>query len=198
MGRGQGTRHLQYAGCARAQINDEARMTKVVQMMVMPNMAFIALGSNLGDSVAILQDAIKRLAELSDQPLLRSSLWATSPVDCPPGSPDFVNGVVGLVPRADETPESLLVKLQALEKEFGRRPKLVMNEARPLDLDIIAYGQEVRNAASLIIPHPRAHLRQFVLRPLAEIAPEFILPGQSKTVSELQRDLQTAEEIRKL
>lgn len=160
--------------------------------------AYIALGSNLGDSVAILQDAIKRLAELSDQPLLRSSLWATSPVDCPPGSPDFVNAVVGLVPRAGETPEALLSKLQALEKEFGRRPKLVMNEARPLDLDIIAYGQEVRNAASLIIPHPRAHLRQFVLKPLAEIAAEFVLPGQSKTVSELQRDLQTAEEIRKL
>ena len=160
--------------------------------------AYIALGSNLGDSVAILQDAIKRLAELSDQPLFRSSLWATSPVDCPPGSPDFVNAVVGLVPRAGETPEALLSKLQALEKEFGRRPKLVMNEARPLDLDIIAYAREVRNTASLVLPHPRAHLRQFVLKPLAEIASEFILPGQTKTVSQLQRELQTAEEIRKL
>lgn len=139
-----------------------------------------------------------RLAELSDQPLLRSSLWATSPVDCPPGSPDFVNAVVGLVPKTDETPESLLSKLQALEKEFGRRPKKVMNEPRPLDLDIIAFGHQERNSTSLVLPHPRAHLRQFVMAPLAEIAPELVLPGQVKTVEVLQNELMTSEEIRKL
>lgn len=146
----------------------------------------------------ILQEAMKRLAELSGQPLLRSSLWATSPVDCPPDSSDFVNAVVGLMPLPGETPESLLGKLQALEKEFGRRPKLVMNEARPLDLDIIAFGNEVRNTETLILPHPRAHLRQFVLAPLAEIAPKTVLPGQSKAVAELQRELLNAEEIRRL
>ena len=160
--------------------------------------AYIALGSNLGDSVQILTEAMKRLAELSDQPLLRSSLWATSPVDCPPGSPDFVNAVVGLVPLPGETPESLLGKLQAVEQEFGRLPKKVMNEARPLDLDIIAFGSEVRNANNLMLPHPRAHLRQFVLAPLAEIAPGLILPGQAKAVMELQRALVTSEEIRRL
>jgi 2-amino-4-hydroxy-6-hydroxymethyldihydropteridine diphosphokinase len=160
--------------------------------------AYIALGSNLGDSVQILTEAIKRLAELSDQPLLRSSLWATSPVDCPPGSPDFVNAVVGLTPFPDESPDSLLGKLQALEQEFGRRPKKVMNEARPLDLDIIAFGKEVRNTAALVLPHPRAHLRQFVLAPLAEVAPELVLPGQTKTVAQLQRQLVTSEEIRRL
>lgn len=141
---------------------------------------------------------MKRLAELSAQPLLRSSLWATSPVDCPPGSPDFVNAVVGLVPLPGETPESLLAKLQDLEKEFGRHPKQVLNEPRPLDLDIIAYGQEVRQTAALVLPHPRAYLRQFVLAPLAEIAPELVLPGQAKTVKELQRELKTDESIRKL
>ncbi|HEY1173470.1 MAG TPA: 2-amino-4-hydroxy-6-hydroxymethyldihydropteridine diphosphokinase [Verrucomicrobiae bacterium] len=160
--------------------------------------AYIALGSNLGDSVQILTEAMKRLAELSDQPLLLSSLWATSPVDCPPGSPDFVNAVVGLVPRASETPASLLEKLQALEKEFGRRPKKVMNEARPLDLDIIVFGDEERNTAALVVPHPRAHLRQFVLVPLAEIAPELVLVGQGKTVRELSEGLRTGEQIRRL
>jgi len=159
---------------------------------------YIALGSNLGDSVQILTEAMKRLAELSDQPLLRSSLWATSPVDCPPGSPDFVNAVVGLTPLPGETPESLLGKLQALEKELGRRPKKVMNEARPLDLDVIAFGDEVRNTVGLVLPHPRAHLRQFVLAPLAEIAPELVLPGQAKTVVELQKGLVTEEKIRRL
>lgn len=167
-------------------------------MLVMENMAFVALGSNLGDSVSVLQEAMKRLAELSAQPLLRSSLWATSPVDCPPGSPDFVNAVVGLVPLPSERPESLLGKLQALEQEFGRRPKKVLNEPRPLDLDIIAYGQEVRNTVTLVLPHPRAHTRQFVLAPLAEIAPELVLPGQTKSVRELQRELKTDESIRKV
>ncbi len=160
--------------------------------------AYIALGSNLGDSVQILREAFRRLAELSDQPLLLSSLWATSPVDCPPGSPDFVNAVVGLTPKAGETPESLLSNLQALEKEFGRRPKAVMNEPRPLDLDLITFGQEIRDTGLLILPHPRAHLRQFVLTPFNEIAPQLILPGQTKRIEALQAELNSSEVIRRL
>lgn len=97
----------------------------------------------------------------------------------------FLNAVAGLVPLASETPESLLRKLQALEKEFGRQPKAVLNEPRPLDLDLIAFGDQTRNTAILILPHPRAHLRTFVLQPLSEIATELILPGQSKPVKDL-------------
>ena len=148
-------------------------------------MVWVALGSNLGNSREILINAIARLQELSTTPLVQSSLIKTAPVNCPPGSPNFVNAVVALTPRPDETPESLLAKLQALEKEFGRQPKIVLNEARPLDLDLIAFGQETRATVSLTLPHPRAHLRQFVLQPLAEIAPDLILPGQSKTVAQL-------------
>jgi 2-amino-4-hydroxy-6-hydroxymethyldihydropteridine diphosphokinase len=139
-----------------------------------------------------------RLQELSDAPLTKSSLLETSPVDCPPGSPNFVNAVVSLVPRRDETPESLLRKLQQLENEFGRTPKKILNEARPLDLDLIAFGNEIRATPELTLPHPRAHLRQFVLQPLAEIAPDLILPGQGSSVSELLRQLTTAEIVRKL
>ena len=160
--------------------------------------AYIALGSNLGDSVQILLEAMKRLAELSAQPLLRSSLWATSPVDCPPGSPDFVNAVVGLAPLPGETPESLLVRLQALEQEFGRRPKVVMNEPRPLDLDIIVFGNELRDSAQLVLPHPRAHLRRFVMAPLAEIASELVLPRAQHKVGELLSALDSGEVIRRL
>jgi 2-amino-4-hydroxy-6-hydroxymethyldihydropteridine diphosphokinase len=141
---------------------------------------------------------MERLRELSDQPLVKSSLLETSPVDCPPDSPNFVNAVVGFVPRRDETPESLLLKLQKLENEFGRVPKKVLNEARQLDLDLIAFGTEVRNTPALTLPHPRAHLRQFVLQPLAEIAPDLVLPGQDRAVSELLRQLTTAEIVRKL
>jgi 2-amino-4-hydroxy-6-hydroxymethyldihydropteridine diphosphokinase len=147
--------------------------------------AVVALGSNLGDSAKILRDAMARLQNFSDKPILKSSLWQTTPVDCPPGSPKFVNAVVGLVPQNGETPESLLKKLRELEMEFGRAPKKILNEPRPLDLDLIAFGNETRNSPELILPHPRAHLRRFVLQPLSEITPELVLPGQMKTVSQL-------------
>ncbi|HEY4417807.1 MAG TPA: 2-amino-4-hydroxy-6-hydroxymethyldihydropteridine diphosphokinase [Verrucomicrobiae bacterium] len=160
--------------------------------------AIIALGSNLGDSQEIIGDAMMRLQHFSDAPILKSSLWQTSPVDCPPDSPKFVNAVIALVPRKDETPESLLAKLQELEKTFGRKTKIVINEPRPLDLDLIAFGEEIRNSSALILPHPRASLRRFVLQPLNEIAPNLILPGQGKTVAELLTGLASNEVITKL
>jgi 2-amino-4-hydroxy-6-hydroxymethyldihydropteridine diphosphokinase len=146
---------------------------------------FVAIGSNLGDRHQNVTRAMARLAELSDQPLLKSSLYETQPVDCPPGSPPFVNAVVGLMPRPDETPESLLARLQALERESGRQRKKALNEPRPLDLDLIAFGGERRATAELTLPHPRAHQRRFVLEPLSELAPKLILPGQVRTVAEL-------------
>jgi 2-amino-4-hydroxy-6-hydroxymethyldihydropteridine diphosphokinase len=149
----------------------------------------------LGDSRQIILDAVARLQTLSDQPILRSSLWQTSPVNCPPGSPQFVNAVAGLVPRKGETPESLLKKLRELEKEFGRTARKVLNEPRSLDLDLIAFGTETRHTPELTLPHPRAHLRRFVLQPLSEIAPDLLLPGQTKTVSELLAGLPTGETV---
>ena len=162
------------------------------------SLVFVALGSNLGDSRRIILDAMARLQKISDQPLLKSSLWQTTPVNCPPNSPLFVNAVVGFAPQKNETPESLLQKLRALEKEFGRPPKKVLNEPRAQDLDLIAFGTETRNSPGLILPHPRAHLRRFVLQPLSEIAPDFILPGQSKTISQLLAELQDAEIVTRL
>lgn len=169
-------------------------------LTVAPTIAFIALGSNLGDSVKVLKQAVEQLQSLSDEPLLKSSLWESTPADCPPGSPKFINAVVGLAPRKGETPESLLAKLQAMEKEFGRTPKKVLNEPRPLDLDLIAFRNEVRHSAELTLPHPRAHLRAFVLRPLGEIAPDLKLPGQAKSVSELLATLPAGdlEELKRI
>jgi 2-amino-4-hydroxy-6-hydroxymethyldihydropteridine diphosphokinase len=158
----------------------------------------VALGSNLGDSRRNILEGMKRLQELTDGPLLRSSLWETTPVDCPPDSPAFVNAVVGLIPHAGETPESLLARLQGLEREFGRRTKQVLNEPRPLDLDLIAFGSETRAGQELTLPHPRAHERRFVLQPLSEIAPDLILPGQSVTVAQLLVRLLPDANMRKL
>lgn len=151
--------------------------------------AFVALGSNLGDSRRILQTAFRALQTFSTAPIRCSSLWRSSPEDCPPGSPDFLNAAAALQPFPEETPETLLAKLQWLETEFGRTPKLIHNEPRPLDLDLISFGDEIRSLPSLILPHPRAHLRAFVLNPLAEIAPDLILPGQRKSVANLARHL---------
>jgi 2-amino-4-hydroxy-6-hydroxymethyldihydropteridine diphosphokinase len=148
-------------------------------------LAIIALGSNLGDSKGNVLQAMQRLNKFSDRPILKSSLWETTPVDCPSGSPSFVNAVVGLVPCPGETPETLHARLQSLEKEFGRQPKSLMNEARPLDLDLIAFGNETRSTATLTVPHPRAFERRFVLQPLVEIAPDLVLPGQTESVSKL-------------
>ena len=161
-------------------------------------LSYIALGSNLGDSRRIILEAMARLQKLSDRPLLKSSLWQTSPVNCPPNSPLFVNAVVGFTPQKNETPESLLQKLHALEKEFGRTPKMVLNEPRALDLDLIAFGTETRNSPELVLPHPRAHLRRFVLQPLSEIAPDLILPGQAKTISQLLVGLPDEEMVTRL
>lgn len=155
--------------------------------------AFIALGSNQGNSPALVLRAMERLQALSNHPLRRSSLWRSSPVDCPPGSPDFVNAAVALVPRAGETPETLLLKLQFIEAQFGRVRGPVQNSPRPLDLDLIAFGAETRRSGDLTLPHPRAHLRRFVLAPLAELAPDFILPGQTRTVAEQLARLNSIE-----
>ena len=160
--------------------------------------AFVALGSNLGDSIRIIPQAIDQLAALSSSPLLRSSLWRTTPMDCPTGSADFINAAVGFAPRSGETPETLLQHLQRLEAEFGRKPKKAWNEARPLDLDLIAFGSQIRPAPALILPHPRAHLRRFVLAPLAEIAPHLCLPGQARAIHELLATLVTDETVSRI
>src|SRR6185436_16597245 len=147
--------------------------------------ADIALGSNLGDFRGLLLAAMERLAQFSREPIQRSSLWESHPVDCPPGSSSFVNAVVRLVPEPNETPETLLAKLKQLEQTFGRQPKRVLNEPRPLDLDLVAFGNERRSTPELTLPHPRAHLRAFVLAPLAELDPDYRLAGQQKTATEL-------------
>ena len=155
--------------------------------------AFIALGANmpsvLGTPAATVLAAMDEIANWSDQPLLRSSLWSSEPVDCPPDSPRFINAAVGMVPRNSESPRSLLTKLLELERRFGRESVPLVNAPRCLDLDLICYGDQLVNETDLVVPHPRAHRRAFVLLPLAEITPNLRLPGQSRSVSTLAQIL---------
>jgi len=161
-------------------------------------LAIIALGSNVGDSQSILLRAMERLDGLSSQPARRSSLWQTSPINCPPGSPMFLNAVVAMIPCAGETAESLLEKLLQMERDFGRKSTHILNEPRRLDLDLIAFGTETRSTKELTLPHPRAHERRFVLQPLSEIAPDLVLPDQRKTVTQLLAALGTGEKLVRL
>jgi 2-amino-4-hydroxy-6-hydroxymethyldihydropteridine diphosphokinase len=161
-----------------------------------PPQVILALGSNLGNPAAVLLAALRRLETLAPGPLRRSRLWQTQPVACPPGSPAFVNAVVVFTARHGDTPEFLLDRLQALEREFGRQPLPTSNAPRPLDLDIIAFGTERRQTPRLVLPHPRARSRRFVLAPLAEIAPNLVLPGLTQSVAELLAALADPETAR--
>ena len=160
-----------------------------------PSMAFVALGGNLGDAAATLREAAAEIAGWSSARALGSSLWRTEPVDCPPGSPSFLNAALGLQPKPGATPESLLDNLLALEARLGRTRSGLANAPRVIDLDLIAFDIATRATPTLTLPHPRAHQRAFVLAPLAEIAPGLVLPGQQKTVTELLATVGQAGEV---
>jgi 2-amino-4-hydroxy-6-hydroxymethyldihydropteridine diphosphokinase len=147
----------------------------------------IALGSNLGNRSAELNAGISFLRSLSGTGEIRESpRIETAPVDCPPGSPPFLNSVAEIeVDSVVLTPLNLLASLQDFESKRGRSLLRDTNSPRPLDLDIIYYGVERIDQMGLIIPHPRAHLRRFVLEPLSHLRPDLVLPGQPKTVAEL-------------
>ena len=147
----------------------------------------IAIGANLADSrgrapLATCQAAVEALRSLPGLHLASVSRWHTTPPDPPSGQPDYCNGVARLEGHAD--PAWLLARLQAIESRAGR-VRSVPNAARTLDLDIIAIGPLERTAPDPILPHPRAHLRRFVLAPLAEVAPGWVHPATGRTVEDL-------------
>jgi 2-amino-4-hydroxy-6-hydroxymethyldihydropteridine diphosphokinase len=147
----------------------------------------IALGSNLGDRAAELDAGAAFLRSLAVDGRVRvSSTLETAPVDCPPGSAPFLNAVAEI--RVDTEalpPRVLLGKLKAFEAARGRAESRETNAPRPLDLDIIYYACLTIDEPGLTVPHPRAHLRRFVLEPLSELRPDLVLPGQTLTVREL-------------
>jgi 2-amino-4-hydroxy-6-hydroxymethyldihydropteridine diphosphokinase len=140
--------------------------------------AYVALGSNLGDPVQTLEEAIDAMAALRGSLLKAiSSLYRTAPVGLK-HQPDFINAVVALDTRL--SPHDLLAELFALEARFGRvrEPGSIRNAPRTLDLDLLLHGDTVQDDPDLILPHPRMHERAFVLMPLAEIAPNLRIPGR--------------------
>ena len=137
--------------------------------------AYVALGANLGDPVAQIRRAFEALSQIAGARLLRaSSLYRSAPIGVS-GQPDFINAVAALDTAL--SPESLLDALFAIEADFGRR-RDSPNAPRTLDLDLLLYDQRTLDMPRLRLPHPRLHLRAFVLAPLLEIAPGCRIPGR--------------------
>jgi len=158
-----------------------------------PMRAGIALGSNLGDRLGHLREARRRLLDLHDGsgPFLCSKIYETPPVDCPDGSPPFLNAAIELSTQAP--PLELLADLQLIEIESGRPPDHQFHGPRTLDLDFLYYGELQLSHVSLTLPHPMISGRIFVLKPLADICPERLIPHVNHSVRELRDNKEQQE-----
>ena len=147
--------------------------------------AYIALGSNMGDSRSILEAAVQALDEVKNTKVEKVSTFITTPPYGVTDQPDFLNGCLKLSTLL--YPEELLKELNRIEKEAGRE-RIIHWGPRTLDLDIIFYDDLVAETDTLCIPHVEMHKREFVLEPLHEIAPYKRHPVYGKTVREMLED----------
>ena len=145
--------------------------------------AGIALGSNLGDRISNIHTALEALRRIASpgEPVLAAPVYQTAPRLCPPGSPDFLNTVVEI--GFNGGPLELLALTRAIEQQLGRTRGAERNTPRTIDIDLLYLGDEILQDDELTLPHPRIGERRFVLQPLADIRPELVLPGQSRTVA---------------
>jgi 2-amino-4-hydroxy-6-hydroxymethyldihydropteridine diphosphokinase len=157
------------------------------------NRAYLSLGSNVGNRAANLEAAITRLGDVGNV-LSVSSFYETEPVEFT-AQPWFLNAVVEIETR--KSPERLLTRILAIEKEMGRERKQDKGP-RIIDIDILVLGDCLVDTAELTIPHPAMHARRFVLEPLVEIAPEMRHPILKKTAQELLKDLPEGQAVRKV
>ena len=158
-------------------------MTDSVKRVV----AYIALGSNLGDRAGLIRTALDALAQTPGIRLGRvSSLLENPAVGGPEGSSPFLNAAAEIETSLD--PDALLERLLEIERQLGRQRR-EPNAPRTIDLDLLLYGNQIIDTQNLRVPHPRMHERGFVLRPLAEIAPRAVHPQLRRTIAQLLQQL---------
>jgi 2-amino-4-hydroxy-6-hydroxymethyldihydropteridine diphosphokinase len=147
--------------------------------------AGVALGSNLGDRLGALLAAREEIAKIPgvDSPITGSPVYETEPVDCEPGAGGFLNAVIEFSYNGEL--QELFDELRRIEVALGRPAEHQRNVSRRIDIDLLYLGDTVLASEALTLPHPRISQRRFVLQPLADVAPDRILPGQTKTVREL-------------
>jgi 2-amino-4-hydroxy-6-hydroxymethyldihydropteridine diphosphokinase len=141
--------------------------------------AYVGLGANLGDREAAVRRAAELLGAVRLSTLIETEPWGYT------DQPRFVNAVAEL--ETDEPPRELLERLLRVEREFGRTRDGPRYGPRTIDLDLLVYGDEQLEEPGLVVPHPRLHDRSFVLEPLAELAPELVVPGQGPVKALLSR-----------
>lgn len=153
----------------------------------------IALGSNLGDRVANIIRARDLLYQLAaeNSASIQAPLYGSEPMNCPEGSPDFLNTVIEIAYTGQ--PDDLLKQTQKIEASLGRESVYPKNAPRVIDIDILYFGEITYHDAHLSIPHPELTRRRFVMEPLAKIRPELILPGDVNTISEHLHQLDSGE-----
>jgi len=158
----------------------------------------VALGSNLGDRLGNLRAARNAILALPNvkPPVLSSAIYETEPVGCEPGAEKFLNAVVELDYKGD--PARLLEQLIRIEEALGRKRDHSKNISRAIDIDLLYCGDCSIENERLQLPHPRMHLRKFVLQPLADVRPDLILPNQKKTVRKLLEQLEEYGEVPRL
>ena len=155
----------------------------------------IALGSNLGDRLANLRAARKAIVDLTvaNGSILVSRVYESEAVGCEPGAGKFLNAVLEIEYGGD--PTDLLQELIRIEESLGRDRNHPRNVSRKIDIDLLyADGLNVGNER-LQLPHPRLHLRKFVLQPVADVQPSLILPNQTKTVGELLAQIEDSTKV---
>jgi 2-amino-4-hydroxy-6-hydroxymethyldihydropteridine diphosphokinase len=157
-----------------------------------PVTVYLGLGSNMGDRQKNLDTALELLAQRMKLGKI-SSIYDTEPVGVPP-QPRFLNLVCQAFTRLE--PVALLKLAKGIEARLGRSGK--SDAPRPIDIDILLYGEEVINTPELVIPHPRMAERAFVLIPLAEIAPDLVHPMLKKTIRELLKNITEKQGVLKL
>jgi len=141
--------------------------------------AYIGFGSNLGDSLSILEAVISEINTCKDFVLRKvSPIYRTQPIDVPGCQEYYINAVFEV--ETSLQPEEILLQLAAIEDQHGRVRGEVKNLARTLDLDLLLVGNYSVNSNTLNLPHPRIHQRAFVLFPLFDLSPELDVPGQGR------------------
>lgn len=155
------------------------------------------LGSNIGDSAATLRRAVEALRRIYG-PLEVAPLYRTAPIS-PIPQPDFLNSAVlaGLPSERSFGPEEVLERIKALELQAGRRPGARFGP-RPLDVDLLLFGDLEQDEPDLILPHPRMRRRRFVLAPLNDLAPDLALPPDGAVVNELLAALGDEQRVEKI